>query len=57
MSLSCRLLFYVATCSVGSGLVVINNLAQIVTALGGAAPFACISLISVSNCLGRLAAG
>eukprot|EP00243_Klebsormidium_subtile_P011987 TRINITY_DN706_c0_g1_i2.p1 TRINITY_DN706_c0_g1~~TRINITY_DN706_c0_g1_i2.p1 ORF type:complete len:601 (+),score=104.52 TRINITY_DN706_c0_g1_i2:271-2073(+) len=51
------LLFYVATCSTGAGLTVINNLAQIVTALGGAAPFACLSLISVANCLGRLAAG
>ena len=44
---------------IGSGLLLLNNLTQLVLSLGGTATTAAIgaSLFSVCNCLGRLATG
>lgn len=54
------ILFAAFLCSSGPGLILINNLGQIVPAVGGlerGAEDTFVSILSVCNCLGRLSAG
>lgn len=53
------LLLTASTTVIGSGLLLLNNLTQLVLSLGGSVTTAAIaaSLFSVCNCLGRLATG
>ncbi|CAN0530970.1 unnamed protein product, partial [Ectocarpus sp. 8 AP-2014] len=44
-------------CGAGSGLVVINNVASIASSLGMVSSDLLVSLIGISNALGRLSAG
>lgn len=59
-TLDFAILFLAFLCSSGPGLVLINNLGQIVPAVGGlrrGAQDTFVSILSVCNCLGRLTAG
>ncbi|KAK9836313.1 hypothetical protein WJX81_004629 [Elliptochloris bilobata] len=52
------LLFFACTIGMGSGLVLLNNLGQLVAALGGTqGPAVYVSLFSIMNCAGRIAFG
>lgn len=53
----CRLLFFAVAAGTGSGLTIINNLAQIGKALDTKSISSFVSLVSIWNCAGRLLAG
>ncbi|KAK9815489.1 hypothetical protein WJX72_004521 [[Myrmecia] bisecta] len=57
VSLNFWLLFVSCCIGIGSGLMYLSNLAQLVDALGGSSPAVFVSLYSVTNCAGRLLGG